>query len=67
MEDSESYIPELHLFGINLDKEIKDLENISPKIKVKGFMKDVENLSKYRVCLCPVVYGAGIKGKITDS
>jgi len=60
-------MPELHLYGINLDKDIKYLETENPNIKVKGFMKDINSLSKYRVCLCPVVYGAGIKGKITDS
>ena len=30
-------------------------------------MKDISSLKKYRICLCPALYGAGIKGKITDS
>ena len=44
-------------------KEIKDLEKIHPKIKVKGYMKEISQLKKYKICLCPVLYGAGIKEK----
>jgi hypothetical protein len=58
-------IPSLYIFGVNIDKDIKSLEN--EHIKVKGEMKNISQLSKYRVLLAPIVYGAGIKGKITDS
>lgn len=30
-------------------------------------MKDISSLKKYRYLLSPLFYGAGVKGKITDS
>ena len=30
-------------------------------------MKNLATIKNYRINLCPLVYGAGIKGKITDS
>ena len=66
-EIDEKLIPEFHIYGVNIDREIKELEKVHPKIKVKGFMQDISILKKYRVCLCPILFGAGIKGNITDS
>lgn len=55
---------ELHLLG-------RDAEEALPagagerRVRAVGFVADVaEALSRYRVFVCPVTYGAGIKGKI---
>ena len=34
---------------------------------VKGFAPSLDILHKYRVCLAPLRFGAGLKGKILDS
>jgi hypothetical protein len=57
--------PNLDIYGINIDKDIKDLEG--EFIKVKGEMKSLSQMSKYRALIAPIAYGAGIKGKILDS
>jgi len=56
---------ELHLYGANFSKEITEMETAS--VKCKGLMKSLTSLEKYRVMLSPLRFGAGIKGKISDS
>ena len=59
---------ELHIYGAYPPKEMMALSNAKQGFVVKGPVKDaIECLSHYRVCLAPLRYGAGIKGKITDS
>lgn len=60
---------ELHIYGANFPKEIKDLCS-DPKysgVKARGLMKSIDSLSKYKLLVAPLIFGAGIKGKITDS
>ena len=36
-------------------------------VYVKGFTASLDIMQQYRVCLAPLRYGAGLKGKIMDS
>lgn len=36
-------------------------------ILVKGFAPSLDVMQQYRVCLAPLRFGAGLKGKIVDS
>ena len=36
-------------------------------VHVKGFAASLDIMQQYRVCLAPLRYGAGLKGKIMDS
>ncbi len=59
---------ELHLYGAYPRKEIVDLQNSSMRIFFRGATPDqYETLKKYRVNLAPILFGAGLKGKITDA
>ena len=40
---------------------------INKNIKLKGQLEDISRISKYRLQVAPLRFGAGIKGKITDS
>ncbi len=54
---------EFHILGFGSEnlKSIKETKNIV----IKGYIEDVElALSGYRLFVCPMNYGAGIKGKI---
>ncbi|CAG9320393.1 unnamed protein product [Blepharisma stoltei] len=55
---------ELHIYGAHCPNSEAWRSN---GVVVKGPMKSLETLKKYRVLLAPIRYGAGIKGKITDS
>jgi glycosyltransferase involved in cell wall biosynthesis len=61
-------LPDVNLFiiGPNAPSSIKKLN--SSKIHVLGFIPNLEeHFAKYRIMLSPLRYGAGIKGKITQS
>ena len=36
-------------------------------VMVKGFAPSLEVMQRYRVCLAPLRFGAGLKGKVVDS
>ena len=36
-------------------------------VHVKGFAPSLDIMQQYRVCLAPLRFGAGLKGKIVDS
>jgi glycosyltransferase involved in cell wall biosynthesis len=58
---------ELHLYGAYPTHEILGLEDPASGLLVKGWAEDArEVLSRYRVNLAPLRYGAGIKGKIVE-
>ena len=59
--------PELHIYGANFPKEMKDKIRGIPRVKARGLMPSLERLMRYRALLAPLFYGAGIKGKITSS
>lgn len=59
---------EMHIYGAYQPKELTDLHQPETGFYMKGWAKDqFETLSKYRVSLAPLRFGAGIKGKISDS
>lgn len=63
----ENHVPELHIYGSNFSSEIKNICLDQEGVKAKGLMPTISRLRKYRVLLAPMMFGAGIKGKISDS
>ena len=59
---------ELHIYGSYPPKKAQQLHNPQQGFYVKGWIEDsVETLSQYRICLSPLRFGAGIKGKLADA
>lgn len=55
---------EFHVVGAEVPESIQALEAI-PGIKIRGFVPDLEPvLQGYRVGVAPLLFGAGIKGKV---
>ncbi|GBG29335.1 Hypothetical Protein FCC1311_055572 [Hondaea fermentalgiana] len=57
----------LHIYGAYVDGPILKLHQPEAGFHVHGYLRDVRTLSQYRVCLAPLRFGAGIKGKITEA
>jgi hypothetical protein len=57
---------QLHIYGAEFPKKFENIESIEG-VRKMNLMQDLKSLSKYKVLLAPIFYGAGIKGKITDS
>jgi glycosyltransferase involved in cell wall biosynthesis len=59
---------ELHIYGAYPLKEMMALDDKNSGFRVLGSTPDqYETLRQYRVLLAPLRFGAGIKGKISDS
>jgi len=59
---------QLHIYGSYPPPKATALNNPKTGFLVKGWAKDVkEVMEKSRVCLAPIRFGAGIKGKLLDS
>ncbi|NPA71703.1 MAG: glycosyltransferase family 4 protein [Gammaproteobacteria bacterium] len=59
---------ELHIYGAYPPKKATQLHNEKQGFKVLGWTEDAfEVLSQARVCLAPLRFGAGIKGKLAES
>ena len=59
---------ELHIYGSYPPKKAQQLHNPKQGFYVKGWVEDaLETLSQYRVCLSPLRFGAGMKGKLADA
>ncbi|MFT5121988.1 MAG: hypothetical protein ACI9TH_000102 [Kiritimatiellia bacterium] len=59
---------ELHVYGAYPPRHFMDMSNPGTGFIVKGPARDLpETLARYRVCLAPLRFGAGLKGKILDS
>jgi len=55
---------EFHILGFDNEK-FKDALQVSPNIKVIGYVEDAESaVANYRLFVCPMTYGAGMKGKL---
>jgi hypothetical protein len=55
----------MHVYGAYLNSEMAVLEDADAGFFMKGRANDVnEVMSSYRVCLAPLRFGAGIKGKL---
>lgn len=59
---------EIHVYGAYVTEQAKQLNNEDEGFIIKGFVDDINNLmQEFRVCLVPLRYGAGLKGKIIDA
>ena len=59
---------ELHIYGSYPPKKAQQLHNPKQGFHIKGWAEDaLETLSQYRVCLSPLRFGAGMKGKLIDA
>jgi GT2 family glycosyltransferase len=58
--------PKLYIVGPNVTEEIKSKSN--ENCIIIGHVDDLDDFyKKIKVCICPLVWGSGIKGKICDS
>ena len=59
---------ELHIYGAYLPKKAQQLHNEKQGFIIKGWANDaLETMSQHRVCLSPLRFGAGMKGKLADA
>ncbi len=59
---------QLHIYGAYPAKKVTDLHNPKQGFYVQGWAKDaIQVLRDARVCLSPLRFGAGIKGKFSDA
>ena len=59
---------ELHIYGSYPPKKAQQLHNEKQGFYIKGWADDaIETISQYRVCLSPLRFGAGMKGKLADA
>lgn len=59
---------QIHIYGAYPSEKVNQLNNKKEGFLVKGRAQDVkEVMQKSRVCLCPLVFGAGLKGKLIDA
>lgn len=59
---------ELHIYGAYVHQKALQLQSAKDGFLVKGFADDVSQVMKNaRVCLAPLRFGAGLKGKLIDA
>lgn len=59
---------ELHIYGSYLPKKAQQLHNEKQGFFIKGWATNaIETISQYRICLSPLRFGAGMKGKLADA
>lgn len=59
---------QLHIYGNYAPKHILELHNQKQGFYIMGWADSVANvMQKARVCLAPLRYGAGLKGKLLDA
>jgi len=59
---------ELHIYGAHVTQKVEQLNNPKEGFLIKGYVDDIqETLKRYRVCLAPLQFGAGLKGKLIDA
>ena len=59
---------ELHIFGAYASQKVHELHNEKENFFIKAFVEDVYmEMQKARVCLVPLRFGAGLKGKLFDA
>ena len=59
---------ELHVYGAYASQKVNQLHNAKEGFLVKGFAKDAnEVMQAAKVCLAPIQFGAGLKGKLIDA
>lgn len=61
-------IAELHIYGAYASQKVNQLHNEKEGFLIKGFAEDVnEVMQNTKVCLAPIRFGAGLKGKLVDA
>ena len=59
---------ELHIYGAYASQKVNQLHDIASGFLIKGFAEDVhEVMANAKVCLAPLRFGAGLKGKLVDA
>ena len=59
---------ELHIYGSYESQKVKQLHNEKEGFLIKGFANDVNEVMKNaKLCLAPLPFGAGLKGKLVDA
>lgn len=59
---------ELHIYGAYAPQKVIQLHNENEDFLIKGFAQDVNSvMQNARVCLAPLRFGAGLKGKLVDA
>lgn len=59
---------ELHIFGAYATQKINQLHNEKQGFLIRGFAENVNDvMQNARVCLAPLRFGAGLKGKLVDA
>ena len=59
---------EIHIYGAYPSKKVFDLNNLKEGFLIKGRADSLESvMKKTKVCLAPLRFGAGIKGKLIDA
>ena len=59
---------ELHIYGAYASQKVNQLHNEKEGFLIKGFAEHVNDvMQQVRVCLAPIRFGAGLKGKLVDA
>ncbi|WP_420935798.1 glycosyltransferase [Alteromonas sp. A081] len=59
---------QLHIYGAYLPKKASQLHNTAQGFVVKGWAENAEEvISRARVLIAPIRFGAGVKGKLLDA
>ena len=59
---------ELHIYGAYESQKVTQLHNEIEGYFIKGFAEDVNSvMQNARICLAPLRFGAGLKGKLIDA
>src|SRR5690606_32774047 len=59
---------ELHIYGAYASQKVNQLHNEKQGFLIKGFAEDVNQaMQSAKVCLAPLQFGAGLKGKLVDA
>lgn len=59
---------ELHIYGAYESQKVTQLHNKKDGFLIKGFAEDVNDvMQRSKVCLAPLRFGAGLKGKLVDA
>ncbi len=59
---------ELHIYGAYASQKVSQLHNEAEDFLIKGFVKDVNQvMQQAKVCVTPLQFGAGLKGKLVDA
>lgn len=58
---------ELHIYGAYPSQKVLQLNQPKERFYIKGKLDNIKKLKNYKICLAPLRFGAGIKGKLTEA